>query len=174
MKMKLDICSGLLAGFLGFTFVSTAMARDVLAPGAASAPVAIAASDWRSLIGELSAHPEVLTKDWAAMRAALPAGCFRNSNKRDLDCPPMDGVVRVSVDPGPQGIIDLVLKAPATCDQIYDLLSKRFGKGEMENGDKCYAEWKLKKWVKRANVNLAPGRRDPTQLRLQFAVEQGP
>lgn len=86
----------------------------------------------------------------------------------------MDGVMKISVVPGPLGIIDIVLKKPATCDALYDVLSKRFGKGELENGDKCYAEWKLGKRVKHGHVNVSPGRKDPSLLYLQFAIEQGP
>jgi hypothetical protein len=86
----------------------------------------------------------------------------------------MEGVVRLSLDPGPLGIVDVVMKKPATCDELYDILSVRFGKGRMEHGDKCSTEWKLNRWVKRGSANLSVGRKDPTQLYLQFAVEQGP
>lgn len=86
----------------------------------------------------------------------------------------MDGVVKMSVVPGPLGIVDIVLKKPATCDALYDVLSKRFGKGELENGDKCYAEWKLGKRVKHGYVSLFPGPKDHSLLYLQFAIEQGP
>lgn len=133
------------------------------------------AADWRTLLDSLSAHPDVLKKDWASLRAVLPAGCFRTPNKRELSCPPMNGVVRVSADPGPQGVVDIVLKPPVTCDHVYSILSKRFGSAHLEDGDKCYSEWKLGKWgIRRGSVSLSPGRKDPTQLYLQFAIEQGP
>lgn len=147
----------------------------------AFSPAASAASSvepvvqsWQVLVESLANHPEVLTKDWAAVRRILPAGCFRNADSRELSCPPMEGVVRVSVDPGPAGIVDVVLMSPANCDQIYTLMSRYLGKGSLEDGDKCSAEWKLNRWVKRANANLSRGRKDPSLLYLQFAIEQGP
>ena len=161
--------SGLLAALSGFA-TPTLPAPDLLA--VSSAP---ATGDWRSLIDALAAHPEILTKDWAAVRAILPPGCFRDANSGDVACPPLEGVQRLSVVPGPQGLVHLVLKAPPVgCDLLYDVLSKRFGRGELENGNPCVAAWKIGKWVKRGHVNYSPGRKDPSQLHVQFAIEQGP
>jgi len=159
--------------WVAFFACTTAMAQS-----SAQVPVAESSTPvvthWRGLLDALVAHPEILVKDWDHMRTLLPVGCFRNAGTRDLSCPPMDGVERISASPGPSGLIDVVLKPPATCDQVYDVISKRFGKGALENGDKCYAEWKLGKWVKRSNVNMWPNRKDPSRLFLQFGVEQGP
>ncbi|WP_374588456.1 hypothetical protein [Ideonella dechloratans] len=153
-----------------------AMAASDAVPPTDQVPIAAPTerADWRALIEPLADRPEILTKDWSATRAVLPAGCFQNASNGNVDCPPMDGVVKISVAPGPLGIIDIVLKKPATCDALYDVLSKRFGKGELENSDKCYAEWKLGKRVKHGHVSLSPGRKDPSLLYLQFAIEQGP
>jgi hypothetical protein len=150
-----------------------AMAQSTAQSPAAEASTQVV-TDWRGLVEALVAHPEILTKDWDHMRRVLPVGCFRNEGSRDLSCPPMDGVERISASPGPTGLIDVVLKPPATCNEVYDVVSKRFGKGVLENGDKCYVEWNLRKWVKRSNVNLWPSRKDPSVLFLQFGVEQGP
>jgi hypothetical protein len=136
--------------------------------------VAPVGQTWRMLVESLASHPEVLNKEWAATRRILPLGCFRKNGSRDLSCPPVDGVVRISVDPGPGGIIDVVLKSPADCLQIYTLMSRHLGEGVLENSDKCTAEWSLKRWVKKGSANLSKGVKDPSQLYLQFAVEQGP
>jgi hypothetical protein len=132
------------------------------------------ASDWRSVVEPLATHPDVLTKDWSGFRRILPLGCFKDAGDRAVKCPLLDGIVRISIDPGPQGIVDVVLNAPADCAQIYALLSKHFGRGSVENGDLCMVEWKLGHWVKHASANLTRGRKDPSQIHLQFAVEQGP
>ena len=136
--------------------------------------VAPAVQDWQVLVESLAGHPEVLTKSWRGLRRVLPVACFRSADSRDLSCAPMAGVERISADPGPNGIIDVVLKAPASCDQVYSLMSRHLGKGSLDGGDKCSAEWKLDRWVKRASANLSRGRKDPSLLYLQFAVEQGP
>lgn len=39
----------------------------------------------------------------------------------------MEDVVRISVDSGPAGIVDVVLKSPTNCDQIYTLMSRYLG-----------------------------------------------
>jgi hypothetical protein len=70
-------------------------------------------TDWRGLVEVLLAHPEILENDWDHMRRVLPVGCFRNAGSRDLSCPPMDGVERISASPRPSGLIDVVLKPPA-------------------------------------------------------------
>lgn len=131
-------------------------------------------SSWRGLVEPLVAHPEILTKNWDQMRIVLPVGCFQNARNRDLSCPPMDGVVRVSVDPGPLGVIDVVLKPPATCEQVYAVVSKQFGKGVLEDGGKCHAKWKLKRWVRGGHARLASDRDDPSMLYFQIGIEQGP
>jgi hypothetical protein len=176
MNMKIDGKYPIvIAAWLTFSTCTQVIAQTaVVSSGPDSHMDTPVASSWQGLVDPLVSHPEILTKDWNHIRRVLPVGCFQKAGVRDLNCPPMDGVVRVSVDPGPLGIIDMVLKPPATCDQIYNLVSKRFGKGTVENGDKCYAEWKLNRWVKRGVVNLSPGRKEPSQLYLQFAIEQGP
>ncbi|MFG6469087.1 hypothetical protein [Roseateles sp. BYS87W] len=126
------------------------------------------------LVEALANHREVLTQDWPAIRALLPAGCFRDANNGSVACPPAEGVLRMSVVPGPLGLIHIVLQTPATCDALYEVLSQRFGKGELANGDKCYARWKLGKRVSRGSVNVSPGRKNPAELHLQFAIQQGP
>lgn len=156
------------------TMACAASAQSATVSSATSAVASTAAQPWRSLVEPLADHPEVLTKDWASIRTVLPAGCFRDANNGSVACPPTDGVVRMSVVPGPLGLIHIVLQTPATCDAVYEVLSQRFGKGELENGDKCYAEWKLGKRVKRGSVNLSPGRKNPAELHLQFGIEQGP
>ncbi|MCA6218249.1 hypothetical protein KGA65_17075 [Ideonella sp. B7] len=153
----------------------SAAASDAGSP-AERTPMAVPAvrADWRALVEPLADHPEVLTQDWSAIRSLLPVGCFRNASSSQVDCPPMAGVVRISVVPGPLGIIDIVLKQPATCDALYDILRQRFGKGQQEKGSTCYARWTLGKRVQHAYVNVSPGRKDPSLLYLQFAIEQGP
>lgn len=161
---------------LGAIAATPAVAAPDAGPPTEQTPIAapVMRSDWRTLVRALGDHPEILTKDWSATRAVLPAGCFRNASNGNVDCPPMDGVVKISVVPGPLGIIDIVLKQPATCDALYDVLSKRFGRGELEKGSTCYARWTLGKRVPHAYVNVSPGRKDPSLLYLQFAIEQGP
>lgn len=130
--------------------------------------------NWLGLVESLAKHPDVLTKDWSGFRRVLPVGCFRDTGSRDLSCPEMSGIVRIAVDPGPLGIVDVVLTAPANCEEIYSVLSKRFGRGIIEGGDKCSVEWNLNRLVKRASANISRGRKDPSQIYLQFAIEQGP
>ena len=162
--------------FLGAITGMSAMAASDAVPPTDQVPIAapMERAAWRALIEPLADHPEILTKDWSATRAVLPAGCFRNASDGNVDCPPMDGVMKVSVVPGPLGIIDIVLKKPATCDALYDVLSKRFGRGDLEKGSTCYARWTLGKRVPHGYVNVSPGRKDPSLLYLQFAIEQGP
>ncbi|MDE2400041.1 MAG: hypothetical protein KGL90_00040 [Burkholderiales bacterium] len=175
MNLKAIFFVPLLTSLWSASCTSATTVEPSLPPVASSASSGMPVTQsWEVLVESLANHPEVLTKDWAAMRRILPTGCFRNSDSRDLNCPPMEGVVRVSVDPGPTGIVDVVLKFPASCDQIYTLMSRHLGKGFLEDGDKCSAEWKLNRWVKRANANLSRGRKDPSLLYLQFAIEQGP
>lgn len=166
----------LLASTWAALFTSAAAVEPVMetVASATSSPVTPVTQSWQALVESLAAHPDVLTKDWSSFRRVLPVGCFKNSGGRDLSCPPIEGVVSLSVDPGPLGIVDVVLKGPASCDQIYALMSRHFGKGSLEDGDKCNAEWKLNRWVKRASANLSKGRKDPSLLYLQFAIEQGP
>lgn len=164
-----------LAAVLGVATVAFTCSAQGVATNDTGAPAAAASKrDWRLLVESLADHPEVLTKDWASIRTVLPTGCFRDANNGSVACPPTDGVIRMSVVPGPLGLIHIVLQTPATCDALYEVLSQRFGKGELENGDKCYARWKLGKRVKRGSVNLSPGRKNPAELHLQFGIEQGP
>ncbi|MFZ4550380.1 MAG: hypothetical protein ACOYNB_01025 [Aquabacterium sp.] len=175
MHLRASFCLTLLVSLWGSACTTATAAEPNIAPlASATTAVAPVVQSWQTLVTSLALHPEVLTQNWAGVRRVLPAGCFQNAGSRDLNCPPLEGVVRVSVDPGPAGMIDVVLKAPADCDQIYALMSRHLGKGALENNDKCSAEWSLKRWVKRASANLSKGRKDPSQLYLQFAVEQGP
>lgn len=151
-----------------------AVAQAETTPGVASSAGAGGGANWKTLVESLSEHPDLLKKDWSEIRAVLPAGCFRNAGRRVLSCPPMDGVVRISVDPGPLGLIDVVLKEPANCEKIYDVVRKHFGSGVSQIGEKCHADWNIDKWVERAGVRLSSGRRDPNLLYLQFGIEQGP
>lgn len=163
------------ATVLGVASVAFTCSAQGAATDDAGATAATASKHvWRPLVESLTDNPEVLTKDWASIRTVLPAGCLRDANNGSVSCPPTDGVIRMSVVPGPLGLIHIVLQTPATCDALYEVLSQRFGKGELENGDKCYARWKLGKRVKRGNVNLSPGRKNPGELHLQFGIEQGP
>lgn len=175
MCLRYSVCLMLLVSFLGSACTSAAGFEKKDLPVAAAAPAAMpGAQDWQTLVESLASHPEVLNQDWTAARRVLPVGCFRQKNTRDINCPQMEGVVRISIDPGPGGIIDVVLMAPADCQLVYALMNRHLGEGVLENNDKCTAEWNLKRWVKRANANLSVGRKDPSKLYLQFAVEQGP
>jgi hypothetical protein len=174
MKFKTAFCMALLTTVGSAPFAAEAdLAVAPVASAVASTDAPVTQS-WQTLVESLAAHPDVLTKDWSSVRRVLPVGCFKNPGHRDLTCPPMEGIVSVSVDPGPLGIVDVVLTGPASCDQIYALMSHHFGKGTLEGGDKCNAEWKLNRWVKRASANLSRGRKDKSLLYLQFAIEQGP
>lgn len=162
--------------FLGAITGMPAMAASDAVPPTDQVPIAAPTgrAAWRALIEPLADRQDVLTRDWSVTRAVLPAGCFRNADNGNVECPPMDGVMRMSVVPGPLGIIDIVLKKSATCDALYDVLSKRFGRGDLEKGSTCYARWTLGKHVPHGYVNVSPGRKDPSLLYLQFAIEQGP
>ena len=159
---------------LSCTTPATAVEPAIALRESADSSVVLGAQTWQTLVESLASHPEVLTKDWTGVRRVLPVGCVQNPADRDLSCPPMAGVVRLSVDLGPTGIVDVVLKATANCDQIYTLMSHHFGKGSLDGGDKCNAEWGLNRWVKRARANVSRGRKDPSLLYLQFAVEHEP
>lgn len=174
MHMKFSLCLALLAS-LWSSSCTSAVGVESYPPVARTASSAVpVAQGWQSVVESLASHPEVLNQGWAAARRVFPVGCFQQAGIRELHCPEIEGIVRVSVDPGPRGIIDLVLEAPADCQQIYVLMSRHLGQGVLENGDKCTAEWSLKRWVKRANANISVGRKDPGKIYLQFAVEQGP
>lgn len=175
MNLRAIFWLPLLAALWGSAYTPASAAKPAVALVASTASTVVPASQgWQVVVESLASHPEVLTQRWDGLRRVLPVGCFRNSEGRDISCPPMEGVVRISADPGPSSIVDVVLQAPASCDQIYALMSRYLGHGSLEGGDKCSAEWKLDRWVKRASANLSRGRKDPSLLYLQFAVEQGP
>lgn len=176
MNLRSIFCMSLLASLCCSPVTPATAVEPALPPltSAESSDVIPATQSWQVLVESLASHPEALTKSWPHFRRVLPVGCLKNTSNRDLSCPPMEGVVRLSVDSGPLGIVDVVLKDPANCDQIYALMSRYFGKGVLEDGDKCNAEWKLGRWVKGGSANLSRGRKEPSQLYLQFAIEQGP
>ena len=174
--MKIAVPLAVVALTLGGYADTTSFAQPAKgsSPQASTESSMATETSWLDLVESLAAHPDVLTKDWSGFRRVLPAGCFKTSGSRDLSCPQIAGVVRISVDPGPLGLVDVVLSAPANCEDIYSVLSKRFGRGTLEGGDKCSAEWNLNRFVKRASANISRGRKDPSQIYLQFAIEQGP
>lgn len=133
-----------------------------------------AQTDWQELVELLARNPKILTMDWSHMRQILPVGCFTKPKESELDCPSMEGVVSISVIPGPTGVIDVVLKPPATCELVYNQLSRYLGKGKLTNGDVCDAEWTLSRWVKKAYTTVRSSRKDPKIIYLQFGTEQGP
>lgn len=131
-------------------------------------------ANWHEIVDSVAQHPEVLTKDISAILKSIPVACETIRGERELRCSPVQGIANIAVDPGPLGIIDMELRRPANCDQLYEILSKRFGKGKQEKNDKCYARWKLGKLVKKAYVSVMPGVDNRSQIFLQFGIEQGP
>jgi hypothetical protein len=134
----------------------------------------LAQNDWRGLVELLASNPKILTMKWPQIRKLLPADCISKPNDTELSCPSIDGLVSISVTPGPTGVVDLILKPPVTCELLYYLLNKHLGKGKLENGDMCDAEWSLNHWVKKSYATVRSSRKDKNIVFLQFGTEQGP
>ena len=146
-------------------------------PGRAELPVSppdntSAVADWQAVVEAIAHQPTILQKDRASILRALPVTC-QAKNTGDIACPPITGIVLISVQSGPLGLIDLRLTPPADCKHLYALLSKRFGPGKLEGGDKCYANWQIGRIVPRAYISVMRGVADPSQINLQFGTDQG-
>lgn len=126
------------------------------------------------LVESLIKNPRFLEKPWSEMRKAYPAGCSKPDDSPDLTCPFMEGVVRLSATASGSGIVDVVFSDPVTCEGLYDVISRRFGAGQIEGGNKCAATWKLGQWVKRGHLRVSKGKKDPSKIFFQMAIEQGP
>ena len=126
------------------------------------------------LVDSLVSQPRLLAKPWPQMRKAFPAACSKGPDAPDLTCPPMAGVRRLSATASGTGMIDLVLADPVSCEQLYEVISKRLGPGNVEAGNKCTVRWSMQPEGRRVHVRLSRGKKDPGQIHFQMAMEQGP
>lgn len=174
-----------IAVILGALFLHTSSAQTTSTASMGSiAPSIPAAADTAQaiepaepayqLVEGLIKDPRLLEKAWPEMRKAFPIGCNKSDDSPDVICPSINGVIRLSAITSGTGIVDAVFSNPISCDGLYEVISKRFGPGEIENGNKCASTWKLNAWVKRGHVRVSRGKKDPSKIFFQMAIEQGP
>ena len=126
------------------------------------------------VVENLIKDPAILEKSWPEMRVAFPAGCSNSQDSPELACPSLEGVVRMSATASGTGMVDVVMSDPVQCDRLYEVVSKRFGPGQVEVGNKCASTWKLQWGSKHGHLRLSRGKKDPSKIFLQMAMEQGP
>lgn len=128
-----------------------------------------------ALVDGVIATPQLLSKPWREMKAAFPGGCSQAPESPELNCPPIEGVVRISAMTGGLGLIDIVMTNPISCEEVYEVVQRRYGPGDLPNpSNKCSARWNLSKHIKTGYIRISKGKQDPSKLFLQFGVEQGP
>ncbi len=164
----------LVTGALVLAAVQACDARTPAGEAAASAPTAVGTDAAYRLVDGLLKTPRLLQQPWAQMRQAFPAGCSKAADAPELDCPPMEGIARISAVDSGSGMVDVVFTPAISCERLYEVIRQRIGPGRIEGGDKCVARWQLAPAVPRGHVRLSRGKRDPSRVNFQMAIEQGP
>lgn len=119
-------------------------------------------------------NPQILTKSSTGILTVYPE-CKWREETGELSCPPAPGIQSITFQAGTAGIIDFELLPPVTCDDLYTLISKKFGAGKLvKSGDPCSAIWNIGKRVKGAYIRISKSRKQPTKIFLQIGIEQGP
>lgn len=128
-----------------------------------------------TVIERLVKDPRILEKSWPEMRPFFPRGCVQQKNSPDLVFPPIPGLLRLSVTASGEGIIDAVFSSDCVSfESLCDTVRKRLGSCDQNNCSRSAAQWDLSPWVKRGNLRIHKGKKNPDTIFFQMAIEQGP
>jgi hypothetical protein len=125
-------------------------------------------------IDRLLTDPRIVEKSWNEIQRAFPEECQQMPDTTEIACPPMLGVTRISVIASGHGIVDILMAAPVTCEEIRAVVVQRFGPAKTTSTNGCSGDWDLSKYMKTGYLRISRGKKDPTKVSLQFGVEQGP
>lgn len=125
-----------------------------------------------ALIRAMVRNPQILTRKWAQMSVIFP-DCSLPPRERDLQCPTLSGIRKISVQDGGAGVITIETTKPVTCSGIYNIVKDAFGPGRQGEGI-CDVEWNLSRWVKGGHASIFSSPKDPARIFFQMNLDQGP
>ena len=124
------------------------------------------------LIDKITGNPIALKSKWNKL-GTIFRNCKKISEDTALDCEKMEGIRGIDLIEGPSGSVTIEFEAPATCDEIYKIVSQNLGSG-LVNKTACDTEWNLKKVSKGLSASIYTSKRNPSRIFFIIGYEQGP